>query len=179
MIGPCKPGLLGPTPLSNPQEGLTKDTGPTANEEVRKAGLPQNQLMKSWESRRSIHSQPPQSDACCFRWLRAPSSGGWAEISSFITVVQSLSRVRLFATPCTAALPASPSFTISRSLLKLMSTESVMPSNHLILYCPLLLLPSIFPSIRIFSNELALCTRWPKYWSSASVLLMKFRIDFL
>ena len=152
MIGPCKPGLLGPTPLSNPQEGLTKDTGPTANEEVRKAGLPQNQLMKSWESRRSIHSQPPQSDACCFRWLRAPSSGGWAEISSFITVVQSLSRVRLFATPCTAALPASPSFTISRSLLKLMSIESVMPSNHLIL-CRPLLLPSIFPNIRDFSSE--------------------------
>ena len=80
-------------------------------------------------------------------------------------VVQSLSRVRLFATPWTAAHQASLSFTVSWSLLKLMSIESVMPSNHLILCHPLLLLPSIFPSIRVFSNELALCIRWPKYWS--------------
>ena len=64
-----------------------------------------------------------------------------------------------------AAHQASLSFTISRSLLKLMSVESVMPSNHLILCRPLLLLPSIFPSIGVFSNELALCIRWPKYWS--------------
>ena len=68
-------------------------------------------------------------------------------------------------TPWTAACQASTSFTISQSLLKLMSIESVMPSNHLILCHPLLLLPSIFPSIRVFSNELALCIRWPKYWS--------------
>ena len=68
--------------------------------------------------------------------------------------VQSLSRVQSFATPWTAARQASLSFTISQSLLKLMSIESVMPSNHLILYCPLLLLPSIFPSIRVFSSEL-------------------------
>ena len=79
--------------------------------------------------------------------------------------MQSLSRVQLFATPWTAARQASLSFTISLSSLKLMSIESVMPSNHLILYHPLLLLPSICPSIRIFSNELALCIRWPKYWS--------------
>ena len=78
-------------------------------------------------------------------------------------VVQSLSHVGLLATPWTAAHQASLSFTISRSLLKLMSIESVMPSNHLILCLPLLLLPSIFPSIRVFSNELALCIRWPKY----------------
>ena len=71
--------------------------------------------------------------------------------------VQSLSRVRLFATPWTAARQASLSITNSQSLLKLMSIESVMPSNHLILCCPLLLLPSIFPSIRVFSNESALC----------------------
>ena len=67
--------------------------------------------------------------------------------------------------PCTVTLQASLSFTISLNLLKLMSTESVMPSNHLIFCRPLLLLPSIFPSIRVFSNELALCIRWPKYWS--------------
>ena len=79
--------------------------------------------------------------------------------------VQSLSRVRLSATPWTAALQASLSITISRSSFRLTSIESVMPSSHLILCHPLLLLPSIFPSIRVFSNESALCIRWPKYWS--------------
>ena len=79
-------------------------------------------------------------------------------------VVQPLSHVWLFATPWTAAHQASLSFTISRSLLKLMSFELVIPSNHLIL-CHPLLLPSVFPSIRVFSDELALCIRWPKCWS--------------
>ena len=79
--------------------------------------------------------------------------------------VQSVSHVRLFVTPWTAACQASLSITNSQSLLKLMSTESVMPSNHLILCHTLLLLPSIFPSIRVFSNESVLCTTWPKYWS--------------
>ena len=79
--------------------------------------------------------------------------------------VQSLSRVQLFATPWTTACHASLSITNSRSLPKLMSIESVMPSNHLILFHPLLLPPSIFPNIRVFSNESALCIRWPKYWS--------------
>ena len=78
--------------------------------------------------------------------------------------VQSLSHVPLFVTPLTAALQASLSITNSRSLLKLRS-KSVMPSNHLIFCCPLLLLPSIFPSIRVFTNELVLPIRWPKYWS--------------
>ena len=78
-------------------------------------------------------------------------------------VVQSLSQVQLLATPWTAAHQVSLSFTISQSLLKLMSIESVMLLNHLILCCPLLLLPSIFPSIWVFSNESALCIRWPKY----------------
>ena len=79
--------------------------------------------------------------------------------------VQLLSRVQLFATPWTTARQASLSITNSRSLLKLISIESVMRSNHLILYSPLLLLPSIFPSIRVFSDESALCIKWPKYWS--------------
>ena len=79
--------------------------------------------------------------------------------------VQSFSHAWLFATPWTAACQASLSFTVSQSLLKLMSMESVIPSNHLILCRPLLLLPSIFPNIRVFSNELALHIRWPKYWS--------------
>ena len=81
---------------------------------------------------------------------------------SFV-VIQSFSWVRLLATPWTEALQASLSFTIFWSLLKLMSTESVMPSNHLILCRPLLLLPSIFPSNRVFSNEFTLHIRWPKY----------------
>ena len=76
-----------------------------------------------------------------------------------------LSHVWLFATPWAAAHQASLSFTIPWSLLKLMSTESMMPSNYLILCCPFILLPSIFPSIRVFSNELALCIWWLKYWS--------------
>ena len=84
--------------------------------------------------------------------------------SCLVAVVQSLSRVRLLATPWTAGHQASLSFTISWSLLKLMSIESVMPSNHLILCHPLLLPPSIFPSIRVFSNESVLCIKWPKYW---------------
>ena len=78
---------------------------------------------------------------------------------------QSLSRVRLFATSWTATLQASLSIANSWSLLKLMSIESVMPSNHLILCRPLLLLPSIFPSIGVFSNKSVPCVRWPKYWS--------------
>ena len=79
--------------------------------------------------------------------------------------VQSLSRVRLFATPWTTAHQASLSITNSQNPSKPMSIELVMPSNHLILYRPLIVLPSIFPSIRVFSNESALHIRWPKYWS--------------
>ena len=101
--------------------------------------------------------------------------------------VQSLSNVRLFATPWTAACPASLSITSSQSLLKLMPIESVMPSNHLILCCPLLLPPSVFPRIKVFSNELVLHIRWPKYWTfSLSISpsdehsgLISFRMDWL
>ena len=82
-----------------------------------------------------------------------------------ISLIKSLSRVWLFATPWTASCQASRSITNSRSLLKLMSIESVMPTNHLILCHPLLLPPSIFPSNRVFSNESVLYIRWPKYWS--------------
>ena len=104
-----------------------------------------------------------------------------------LAAVQSLSHVRLFATPWTAACQASLSFTISGSLLKPMSIESVMPSNHLIRCHPLLLLPSVFPSIRVFSNELALQIRWPKYWSFSFSIspsneysgLISFRMDWL
>ena len=101
--------------------------------------------------------------------------------------VQSLSHVQLFATPWTAARQASLSITTSRSLLKFMSIESVMPSNHLILCHPLLLPHSIFPSIRVFSNEAALRIRWPNYWSFSLSInhsnkysgLISFRMDWL
>ena len=101
--------------------------------------------------------------------------------------VQSFSRVRLFVTPWTTALEDSLSITNSWSLIELMSIESVMPSNHLILCHPLLLLPSIFPSIRVFSNESVLRIRWPKYWSFSFSIspsnehpgLVSFRMDWL
>ena len=86
-------------------------------------------------------------------------------LSLYVVVIHSLSHVQLFGTPCIAAQQASLSFTISMSFLKLMSIEVVIPSNHLILCCPLFLPPSIFPSSRDFSNESDLCIRWPKYWS--------------
>ena len=82
-----------------------------------------------------------------------------------MVLVQCLSCMQLFVTPWTAACQASLSFTISHSLLKVMSTELVIPCTHLILCYPLLLLPAIFPSIRVFSNKSALRIRWPKYWS--------------
>ena len=101
--------------------------------------------------------------------------------------VQSLSHVQLFATPWTAVCQASLSITNYWSLLKLMSIQSVMPSNHLILCCPLLLLPSIIASIRVFSNESVLHIRWPKYWSFSFSIspsneysgLISFRMDWL
>ena len=104
-----------------------------------------------------------------------------------VVVVQSLSHVQLFATPWTTAHQASLSITMSWSLLKLTSIESVMPSNHLILYRPLLFPPPIFPSIRVFSKESVLCIRWPKYWgvcfsvspSNEYSGLIPFTIDWL
>ena len=104
-----------------------------------------------------------------------------------LSSVQSLSHVQLFATPWTAAHQASLSITNSQSLLKLMSIELVMPSNHLILCCPLLLPPSIFPSIRVFSNESVLHIRWPKDWRFSFNIspaneysrLISFRMDWL
>ena len=109
-------------------------------------------------------AKSPQIENQCAREKESLKKIG-IHVSNNIFVVQLLSRVWLFVTPWTAAHQASLSFTISLSLLKLMSIESVMPSNHLILCCPLLLLPSIFPSIWVFSSESALCIRWPNYWS--------------
>ena len=117
------------------------------------------------------------------RWWWSRIHFNFVQFSS----VQSFSHVRLFATPWTTALQASLSITNSGSLPKLMSIELVMPSNHLILCRPLLLPPSIFPSIRVFSNESALCIRWSKFWSfSFNIIttnehpgLISFRMDWL
>ena len=110
----------------------------------------------------------------------------WVSISLLVFVVQSLSCVWPFATPWSAACQASLSITNSQSLLKLVSIESVISSNHLILCCPPLLLPSVFPSIRVFSNELSLRIMWTKYWSFSFSIspsneysgLISFRIDW-
>ena len=105
----------------------------------------------------------------------------WSHVQ-WISSVQSLSRVQLFVTPWTAACQASLSITNSQSFLKLMSIELVMPSNHLILCHPLLLLLSIFPSIGVFSNESVLRIRLPRYWGFSFIILSfkwKFRVDFL
>ena len=126
----------------------------------------------AWSLRVPFVSQPFR-ESSCLRKIQFSSA-------------QSLTRVQLFATPWTATRQASMSFTNSGSLLKLMSIESVMSPNHLIL-CRPLLLPSIFPSIKVFSNESALCIRWPKYCSfSFSVSLankysglISFRMDWL
>ena len=111
---------------------------------------------------------------------------GWIKYSVQFSSVQSLSHVRLFATPWTAVHQTYLSITNAQSLLRLMSIESVMPSNHLIL-CRPLLLRSISPSIRVFSNESVLCIRWPKYWSFSFSIspsneysgLISFRVDWL
>ena len=109
------------------------------------------------------------------------------KVSVQFSSVQSLSHVQFFAVPQTAALQASLSITNSWSLLKVLPTELVMPSNHLILCHPLLLSPSVFPSIMVFSNKLVLCIRWPKYWSFSFSIspsnalpgLISFRMDWL
>ena len=111
----------------------------------------------------------------------------WLWVVSEFSSVQSLSRVRLSATPWTATRQATLSITNSQSSLKLMFIELVMPSSHLILCCPLLLLPPIPPSIRVFSNESPLLMRWPKYWSFSFSIsppkehpgLISFRMDWL
>ena len=111
----------------------------------------------------------------------------WLWIIFVLHSVQSLNCVWLFATPWTAAHQASQSITNPQNLLKLMSIESVMPSNYLIPSCLFLLLPSILPSIRVFSSELVLCIRWPKYWSFSFSIspsseysgLISFRMDWL
>ena len=140
------------------------------------------------------HHQPHQRPVfsqrvCCVYGVPNQSTENTSSsirITQFSSV-QLLSCVWLFATPWITALQACLSITNTRSLPKLTSIESVMPSSHLILCCPLLLLPSIVPSIRVFSNDLALCVRWPKYWSFNFIIspsneylgLTAFRTDWL
>ena len=120
-------------------------------------------------------------------WAHLQLQALWSQDNNRFSSVQPLSRVQLFVTSWTAACQASLSIANSRSLLKLISIESVMPSNHLILCHPLPLLPSIFPSIRVFSNESVLHSRWPKYWSFSFNIspsnehsgLISFRMDWL
>ena len=125
-----------------------------------------------------------------FVWVHIPLKETSALFNNFyfqFSSVQLLSCVQLFAAPCTAPRQVSLFVTNSKSLLKLMSIESVMPFNRLILCCFLLLPPSVFPRIRVFSNESALCIRWPKYWSFSFNIspsseysgLISFRMDWL
>ena len=126
---------------------------------------------------------------CCFTVISSvirPRAAAFSCAYHFSSI-QLLSHVQIFATPWTAACQAFLSITNSQSLLKLMPIESVRPSKHLILCCPLLLLPSIFPSIRVFSNESTLRIRWPKYWSFSFSIspsneysgLISLRMDWL
>ena len=141
---------------------------------------------------RSLHPSPQRGKRGSGRMgsgrvfnLLVRYNGALAYLFCVVVVFQSLSHVQLFEAPWTAAHQASLSFTVSQSLLKLMSIELVMPSNHLILCRPLLFLPSIFPSIRIFSNESVLRISWPKCWSFSFSIslsneyagLISFRID--
>ena len=150
-----------------------------------------------WPAYFQISGDPAQATAFCMNLaIRREISSSryklWLLIITIywrfiVVVVQLLNRVQLFVTSWTAARQASLSITNSQSLLKLMSTDLAMPSNHLILCCPLLLLPPIFPSIRVFSNESVLRIRWPKYWSFSFSIspsneyleLISFRMDWL
>ena len=128
------------------------------------------QLLDQMHTQNAGHEQCKQTSETALlqphcMWMTVHCTPTVNLLEPLVNVVQSLSHIRLFATPWTAAHQASLSFTISQSLLKLMFIELVMPSNHLILCFPLLLLPSIFCSIRVFSNESALRIRWPKRWS--------------
>ena len=149
--------------------------------------------MRSWVWKVKFNMDLSYTDPSWIMFLALSVPSSSAPLFSFleITSVQLLSRIQLFVTLWTAACQASLTITNSWSLLKLMSIESAMPSNHLILCRPLLLLPSTFPCIRVFSNESVLHIRWPKYWSFSFSIsqsnehstkcsgLISFRIDWL
>ena len=143
-------------------------------------------MMRSFQEKSSNSGK--SNVTCCFTVISSvirPRAAAFSCAYHFSSI-QLLSHVQIFATPWTAACQAFLSITNSQSLLKLMPIESVRPSKHLILCCPLLLLPSIFPSIRVFSSKSVLRIRWPKYWSFSFSIspsneysgLISFRIDW-
>ena len=156
--------LFGPTSYTDENKNKNKQTGPSKTQKLlhSKGNHKQNEKTThrmgenvcKWSNGQGINLQ------------NTPTAHGaqYQNNSTFLVSIQ-FSHVPLFVTPWTAARQASLAITNSQNLLKLMSTESVMPSNYLILRCPLLLLPSIFPNLSIFSNESVLLVRWPKYWS--------------
>ena len=170
-------GWVGDEQRGDPSEGSSVKSQKT-NLDVKSSSKPQETLLfvlwdvqhddargLAGDSRSAQESTKSQHKRRRQMWHLANSKSEAISEKHQSSSVQLLSCVRLFATPWTAALQASLSITNSQSPSKPMSIKSVMPSNHLILCCLLRLLPSIFPSIRIFSNEPALCIRWPKYWS--------------
>ena len=152
--------------------------------EINKACVHQNQKYQGGPKR--IQTESTNRSPYFLFLFRRPFMANCCDYSTLRMIVQLLSHVQFFVTPWTAAPQVALSFTNSQSLLTFMSVELVMPSNHFILCCPLLLLPSIFSSIRVFFNESALCIRWPKYWSFSYSIspsneysgLISFRIDW-
>ena len=148
-------------------------------------GIPQARILE-WVAMLSSSDNIPNPRTEPATLASPALAGGFLPLVSSTSSVQLLSCVRLFLTPWTTACQSSLSIANSHTSLKLMSIEFVMPSGHLILCCPLLLLPSIFPSIRVFSNESFLCIRWPKYWSFSFSIspsneyseLISFRMDW-
>ena len=153
--------------------------------------ITQRTLRTEKAAQRTEHKPSPSMEMNCSEARKLRTSFGvnhtgvLDHMATKFSSVQSLGHVWHFVTPWTTAHQASLSITYSQSVLKLMSIKSVMPSNHLILCRPLLFLPSIFPSIRVFSNESVLCIRWPKYWSFSFSIsppneysgLISFRMD--
>ena len=170
----CPPEIIGPTPTVGPELYCSSP-------------ILDRRLGSAWAEPGAFFDSMSFSCLGVFQMTFRPQVARRVPMGHWFSSVQLLSHVRLLATPWTAARQASLSITNSRSLLKLKSIESVMPSNHLILCCPLLLLPSIFPSIGVFSNESVLCIRWPKYWSFSFCIspsseysgLIFFRMDWL
>ena len=143
-------------------------------------GVAQSRTRLKWLSNSSSPCKQPLKHEHFGSWReRWPKAWTAKRAVPVVIVVQLLSNFRL-CNPWMAACQAPPSFTISYNLLRLMSIELLMLTNNLILWCPLLLLPSIFPRIRVFSNESTFCIRWPKYWSfSLASVQWIFRVNFL
>ena len=178
--------------LENPMSSMKRQKDMILKDELPRSVGAQYATGDQWttNSRRNEEMEQKQNNTQLWMWLvmEAKSGDVKSEIASVqFSSVQLLSQVRLFATPWIAARQASLSITNSWNSLRLTSIESVMPSSHLILCCPLLLLPPVPPSIRVFSSESTLRMRWPKYWSFSFGVspskehpgLISFRMDWL